>query len=76
MSPSSVGAHIPQSRDIVPHLPPQFVLNPHGREFGVEVEDLLCVQLAQLAARMDVETGHNPLGYVGPDAVEELERSL
>lgn len=61
MPHSSVGAHLPESRDVAPHFPLEFVLDPHGRELRVEVEDLFRAQLAQFARRMDVEPGHETL---------------
>lgn len=76
MPPSSIGAHISKSCDVAPHLALQFVLNPHGRQLRVEVEDLLCAQLAQFTRRMDVEAGHEPRRDMGPDAVEEFQGAL
>lgn len=76
MPPSSIGAHILQLCDISPYFPLQFVLYPHGRELGVEVENLVRAQLTQFAGRMDEEPGHDALAYLGPDAIEELKGFL
>lgn len=73
---ASIRAHIPQPGDILPHLALQLILDAQGRELGVEVEDLLGGQIAQLARRMDVEPGHDPLRELGPDAVEVLQGCL
>lgn len=71
-----MGAHILQARNVRPHLPLEFVLDPHGRELGVEVGDLGRAQLPQSAGRMHGEPGHDPRGYLGPDAVEPLKAFL
>lgn len=76
MPPSSICTHVPQALDVVDDGAAQVVLNLHGGEMGVEVEQLLVVELADGGALMDVEAAHDELRNIGTDAVERLQRFL
>lgn len=72
--PSSICTHVPQALDVVDDGAAQVVLNLHGGEMGVEVEQLLVVELADGGALVDVEAAHDELRNIGTDAVERLQR--
>ena len=61
---------IPQSLDIVQHLPPLVVLDLHARQLGRQLQQLLVGQLADLGPLVDVVFGHDLGGDDGADAEE------
>lgn len=75
MSPPSIRAHISQSLDIIPQLPPQVILQRHRAQFRRHVVDLPVAEGANLGGRVDVELGHELGAGVWADAVEGLERA-
>ena len=74
--PAPVRPDIPQPRDIIPHLPPQVVLDLHGRQLGRDVEDRLIFEGADARGGVDVEAREHVAGYLRADAVEVLEGFL
>jgi hypothetical protein len=74
--PSSVCAHVFQPHYTLLHLSPQIVLNLHVRHFGREVHDGRVLQCAEFCPGMNVESGHEALRDLGPDAEERLEGVL
>lgn len=76
MPSSTICAHIPQSPNIVLHLPPQIVLNLHVRQLGRQIHDCCIFQTADFRPRVDVEFRHDALRDRGPDAEEGFEGPL
>jgi len=72
MPSAAIRAHVPESFDIVAHLPPRIVLNLHACEFGGQVEQFLTIEGTDLRQRLDVVAGHDLGGDVWPDGVEGL----
>lgn len=70
MLPAAVCAHIPQSADILTQLPAQLILDRHGYELGVEIQNLLRGERADLGDWVNVEARHEALGNQGADAIE------
>ena len=70
MPPPPITTHISQSPDIILHLPPQVRLERHIRHRGVQVEDLLLLQLADFGCWVDVEARHEALAGLAAYAVE------
>lgn len=76
MSPSPIRAHIPQSRNSIPHLPPQIVFNLHVGQLGGEVEDSGVFEGPDFGPWVNVEFGHEGLRDFGADAKERFEGAL
>lgn len=71
-----VRTHVPQSRNVIPQLPPQFVFDSHTREHGCQVQHLLISKRAKFCRGVDVLARHYVRGDEGADAVEGGQGSL
>lgn len=76
MSHSSISLHISQSLDILHHLPPQIVFNPHIIQFRLQRRDLGLSEERELGRVVDAKLGHDAGCCWGADTVERGERFL
>lgn len=73
MSPPTITPHIPQSPNVLPHLPPQIILNLHRGQLGRELEDFRGGKGGEARGGVDEEFGEDGGGGGGAEAVEGLE---
>lgn len=76
MSSPPITPHLPQSQDVISHLPSQVSLNGHGGELGGDVVYCFRGQLADFCAGEDGEFGQDAGAVFCADAVEGFEAVL